>query len=104
MGNIGLILSDDAYYGFKLTGISRCFLVENATGVRKALSLLVQDKTVALVLFEKKLKALLSDDEKERVESSQQPFFFEIDTGGSKYYTEELTTLVKKLGVNFNGS
>lgn len=104
MGNIGLILSDETYYGFRLSGLSHCFLAMDPPSVRRAISALKDDKNISLVVIEKKLKDSLAHEERLELERLEYPFFFEFDRNGTEAYSEEITRLITKLGVSISGS
>lgn len=104
MGSLGLILSEEAYYGFKLVGLNRCFFAPDEQSLHRALNAVKTDKAVSLVIIEKKLMDMLSKEEISEVNASESPFFFIFDTSASHEYSEEINTLIKRLGISINGS
>jgi vacuolar-type H+-ATPase subunit F/Vma7 len=104
MGNIGLILSDEAYYGFRLSGLSHCFLATDLSSIRRAIFALKTDKGVSLVIIEKGLKDVLTKEERLELDASDYPLFFEFDKNGMQTYNEEITSLIRELGITVDGS
>lgn len=102
MGSVGLILSEEAYYGFRLAGLNRCFLVADQSSVRRAINTLSLDKGVSLVIIEKKLNNVLTKEEQQELADSEQPQFFVLDTSANQSYSEEITQLIKRLGIAVN--
>lgn len=103
MGNLGLIMSEETYYGFKLAGIDRCFLAHDLQGLRRAISEIKSDRSVSLLVIEKNLVDLLSKEEQLSLEESDAPFFFIFDSKASGVVSEEISKLVKRLGISVNG-
>ncbi len=104
MGNIGLILSEEAYYGFMLSGLNHCFLAVDLASTRRAIASFKDDKNIALVIIEKRLKELLPPSEQAELEALEYPFFFEFDKGGAQTYNDEINAMIKRLGISVNGT
>ena len=103
MGNVAFVLSEGAYYGFRLVGFTHCFLCTDATSTRRALNAVKNIADISLVIIEKKLTGMLTKDEKNELILSESPFFFEIDTEMARPYGEELENFVKQAGVYTSG-
>ncbi len=104
MANIAFILTDQLYYGFRLAGTPRCFLSGDPDRTAHIINELVAAKETSVIFIEKNLVDSLPEKDRERVNSSESPFFFQIDISGSKSYREELYDLIKNAGININGS
>jgi vacuolar-type H+-ATPase subunit F/Vma7 len=104
MGNVAFILSEEAYYGFRLVGFTHCFLCIDAVSTRRALSAVKNNQDISLVIIEKELMDLLTKDEKNELLLSESPFFFDINAKSARPYREELENFVKQAGVYIGGS